>query len=149
LNTTQEPVAKESLCHDINAPRTMPRVPIDTRRCLQQNRRSDKQRISNVVLAQNGISIILALGSSCGSVQRGSPEAELLVVDALTTILSIVRGNEAAQVAFREQYRDVMTLVHHCMASGTRVQRSVLEVVLRLALETEYTRQLPVPEVWH
>jgi hypothetical protein len=51
------------------------------------------------------------------------------------------------QAEFREQYREVMDLVHHCMASKSRVQRPVLEVVLKIALEAEYRRDAPVPQV--
>jgi hypothetical protein len=40
-----------------------------------------------------------------------------------------------------------MDLVHHCLASGRRVQRSVLEVVLKIALEAEYSTRAPVPQV--
>jgi hypothetical protein len=51
------------------------------------------------------------------------------------------------QAEFREHYHDVMELVHLCLASGSRVQRSVLEVALRIVLEAEYRRSAPVPQV--
>lgn len=53
------------------------------------------------------------------------------------------------QAEFREQHGEVMALVHHCLASGMRVQRSVLDVALKIVLEAEYNRNGPVSTVGH
>ena len=113
---------------------------------MQTRRRHKDSELPVLLVSQNAISAILGLGASLRADMRGTAPAEGLVVAALTTILSIVRGNEGTQAEFRKQHRAVMDLVHNCMGSEGRVGRPLLEVVLRIALEKEYDPTQPVPE---
>lgn len=83
---------------------------------MQCTRRSGRSTLVAVLQQEAAIPIMLGLGRQLRSEQRGTQVAEQLVVNVLTTIFSIVQGQEDLQVrrwfGFLFWHRGFVSLFH-------------------------------------